>query len=755
MGGRSLPMPGGRNRLSAEGSLSAHVRPAAEPDALPRGESIGGAIRLLKILLVASVIVPIAVFAAASWYAWLDIRSQAIEQASRTAQILREHALKVFETHELALDEIADRIRGLSWEAIEASKDLHEAFVRTTDRHDQVTSAFVVSPKGFVANTSSRKPVAGAPEVNVTDRSYFKAALEGRTGTYIGEPVVGRVTGVPVLHVARRLEAPDGGFGGIVVVAVSLEKFTSFYRGITSVQGNSVTLARIDGTILAREPPISSGAASLSPASGFMKAIVSGQKQYPTSSELDGIERIHALERVGDFAVYVSYGLSMSALYRALMGDIMVYALFAFGASASLVFVGWMALRQARNEMRLVEQWQDEVHRRESAEQVLRQTQKMEALGQLTGGVAHDFNNLLMVIGGNIELLKRKAAGAGVDRQISAIEHAAHSGEALTRKLLAFSRRRLVKATAIDLGPFLPKVVDLIKPSLPAEVDIALDVPPDIGPVKADADDLDLALVNIVLNARDAMPEGGRVVVSARQTVLRGSETTADHLAGEFVALSIRDTGAGILPQHLQRVFEPFFTTKEIGRGTGLGLSQVYGFAKQCGGAVTIDSAPGAGTTVTLYLPRAAADAAVEAERSADESPAVRKVLLVEDNKEVAEAAAAMLESIGCSVQHANASEPALALLASGERFDLVLSDIVMPGGLDGMQLARRLRAEYPSLPVLLTTGYSNSAQKAAGEHFPILLKPYRIEALQEAIGRAVGVTGRAPSPVQRAVPAN
>jgi hypothetical protein len=366
----------GGGHLSTETSLAAGPRPDAPTARVPQATSIGGAIGLLKLLLVASVIVPVAAFAAASWYAWLDIRAQAIEQASGTAQILREHALKVFETHEFALNEIEDRIRGLGWDTIAASQELHQAFVRITERHDQVTSAFVVSPQGLVANTSSRKPAPDAPDVPVLDRGYFKAALAGRPGTYVGEPVVGRVTGVPVLHVARRLAAPGGGFGGVVVVAVSLERFTSFYRGITSAQGNSVTLARADGTILTREPPVSTGATSLSADSGFMRSIRSGERHYPTSSELDGVERIHAIERVGGYPVYVSYGLAKSALHRALIGNILVYALFAFGTVAGLVSVGWLALRQTRNEVCLVKQWQDEVQRRESAEQALRQTRR-------------------------------------------------------------------------------------------------------------------------------------------------------------------------------------------------------------------------------------------------------------------------------------------------------------------------------------------------------------------------------------------
>jgi two-component system, NtrC family, sensor kinase len=233
------------------------------------------------------------------------------------------------------------------------------------------------------------------------------------------------------------------------------------------------------------------------------------------------------------------------------------------------------------------------------------------------------------------------------------------------------------------------------------------------------------------------MTSGGVVTISARNRTLRGEDPGTDHLAGEFVALSVRDTGTGITPDNLSRVFEPFFTTKEVGRGTGLGLSQVYGFAKQNGGSVTIDSEPGRGTTLTLFL-RRSERAAAGARPPGQQLKSAAKVLLVEDNKDVAEATMAMLESLGCTVKHAPAAEPALDILAAGEKIDLVLSDIVMPGGIDGVELARKLRDRFPSMAVLLTTGYSSAAQKAASEMFPILLKPYQIETLQQAIGEAV-----------------
>jgi two-component system NtrC family sensor kinase len=658
-------------------------------------------------------------------------------------QILREHALKVFEAHEFAIDQIEERLQGFDWPAIHASRELQAYLARLVRRQNLVTSIVLIGPDGKVAAVSTTFP---APDIDMSDRNYFIAAKNGDHHTFIGEPVFGRVTSGRVVVVSRARMSADNKFDGVIAVAVSLDRFSEFYRGITSLEENSVTLARTDGAVLAREPPITTGASRLTPNSGFLRSIRTRQSVYRTVGELDGVERIHTIVPVGKYPVYVSYGLSMAGLIGLWLLDLVMFGFFAVGASVGLFSMSLLALRRVRGEQRLVEQWQDEVHRREQAEQVLRQTQKMEALGQLTGGVAHDFNNLLMVIGGNIELLKRKAAGVGADRQIAAIEHAARNGEALTRKLLAFSRRQLVQATSIELGPFMPKVVDLLKPSLPDEIEIVSDVPSDIWPIEADADDLELSLVNAVLNARDAMRNGGTVTIFARNRTLRADDPASDHLAGDFVALSVRDDGEGIPPEHLPRVFEPFFTTKEVGRGTGLGLSQVYGFAKQSGGTVTIDSAPGRGTTLTMFLPRSQ-------RTSTDVAPAAEglrsaaTVLLVEDNKDVAEATTAMLESLGCTVKHAMAAEPALDMLTAGEKIDLVLSDIVMPGGIDGVELARKLRDRFPSMAVLLTTGYSKAAQKAANEMFPILLKPYQIEALQQAIGEAVSkVNGGRPA---------
>jgi two-component system NtrC family sensor kinase len=717
---------------------SHRAAPAGSLGAAPgtRHLSTGGATRLLHLLMVASIIVPAAGFLFAAWFDWRETRAQAVQQAERSVQILREHALKVIEAHELIIDDVEDRLKGLDWPGIRASVDVYNHIARLARRQHLVTSIVLIGPDGQPGNVSNQFP---PPVVDMSDRDYFIAAKQGQRGTIIGEPVQGRITGNRVVLVSRPRTTATGEFDGVIVVAISLNRFAEFYRSITSLEQNSVTLARTDGAVLAREPPITTGATRLTPNSGFMRSVANGGKSYRTIGELEGIERIHAIVPVGQYPVYVSYGLSLTGLTSLWLVDLAIFGFFAASASIGLFSVSLMALRRVRSEQRLVHQWQDEVHRREQAEQTLRQTQKMEALGQLTGGVAHDFNNLLMVIGGNIELLKKKAAGAGADRQIAAIEHAARNGEALTKKLLSFSRRRLVKTASIELDPFLAKAVDLLRPSLPEEIDLITDTIPGVWPVEADADDLELSLVNVVLNARDAMPTGGGVVtVTARNLVLRADDPVTDNLSGDFVALAVNDNGSGIAPENLTRVFEPFFTTKDVGRGTGLGLSQVYGFAKQSGGTVTIDSQHGRGTTVTIFLPRSQRTDEV-AEKGAAAPTSAASVLLVEDNKDVADATMAMLEILGCTVRHALAAEPALDILASGERFDLVLSDIVMPGGTDGVQLARTVRERFPSTPVLLTTGYSNAAQKAANEMFPILLKPYQIEALQQAIGQAVG----------------
>jgi PAS domain S-box-containing protein len=376
----------------------------------------------------------------------------------------------------------------------------------------------------------------------------------------------------------------------------------------------------------------------------------------------------------------------------------------------------------------------------EEAQAERAQAQKMDALGQLTGGVAHDFNNLLMIVGGHLETIKKRLGDdPKCARAVAAIELAAKRGETLTRQLLTFSRRQPSNPQVFAPGERIETFRNMMASSIGSTTRLVTTLPADLWPVKADPSELELALMNVVLNARDAMPNGGVIVLAAENVALSRADTRAG-LEGDFVALRVSDTGSGIAPDLLPKVFDPFFTTKQANKGSGLGLSQVYGFVHQSGGTVTIDSALGRGTTVTLYLPRAT-DAADETKVDVARGGAV---LLVEDNPDAAEVSAAMLQQLGYEVHRVGDAAAALAAVGA-QNFDLVISDIVMAGAVDGMALARTIRERAPRLPVLLVTGYSEAAENAGAE-FTLMRKPFQLADLSRTAARMIAEAKQPPT---------
>lgn len=392
------------------------------------------------------------------------------------------------------------------------------------------------------------------------------------------------------------------------------------------------------------------------------------------------------------------------------------------------------ALQEANAELRI------QMAERARVEEALRQAQRIEAIGQLTGGVAHDFNNLLMVISGGLEMLRRSRQPDRRERLMDGMQQAAQRGAVLTRQLLAFSRCQKLKPEPVNVARQIGGMRELLDRSLRGDVHVTFEFASDLWPVEVDAAELEFVVLNLTVNARDAMPNGGLIIVRAENCAM----LNRDELNGNYVRLSVSDTGTGIAPEVLARVFEPFYTTKEIGKGSGLGLAQVHGFASQSHGAVQIDSTVGHGTTVSLYLPRSEKSPREQDHRInvPVEGPAARpvgSVLLVEDDDEVAKLASEMLDQLGYEVVRVASATAALGALANGRTIDVVFSDIMMPGGMNGVELAREIRNRRMELPVLLTSGYAEAAAleaKAAGIH--ILPKPYGLDDLSAALGGLV-----------------
>jgi signal transduction histidine kinase/ActR/RegA family two-component response regulator len=411
----------------------------------------------------------------------------------------------------------------------------------------------------------------------------------------------------------------------------------------------------------------------------------------------------------------------------------------------TLVAAAQDAEARARDLTRLNEELRDQEQRRESAEEALRQSQKMETLGQLTGGIAHDFNNLLQSVQGSLELIGRRPDDAArVERLASMGMAAAERGARLTAQLLAFSRSQKLELRAINVAEVTARLDRLLPSTVGPGVEIAYDLNDVTVQVTADATQLELAVLNLCINARDAMPDGGRIIVRSQLAALDGDLELA---AGEYLLLSVSDTGTGMPDTVRERAFEPFFTTKELGKGTGLGLAQVYGIAKQAGGAARIESVPGRGTTVTIYLPRAKAQPAADAPAAeAAPAPVVEgaRILVVDDDAGVRAYVTDALAHLGYVTLEASDGATALVMLEE-HPVDLLLVDYAMPG-MTGAEVTRRALARRPDLPVVFASGYavSEALESALGRPARLLRKPFDTRALAISVHDAL--TGEAPA---------
>jgi signal transduction histidine kinase/ActR/RegA family two-component response regulator len=373
---------------------------------------------------------------------------------------------------------------------------------------------------------------------------------------------------------------------------------------------------------------------------------------------------------------------------------------------------------------------------RRAVEARLRLAQKIEALGQLTGGVAHDFNNLLQVISSGLQIMSRPLEVERREKVLNSMKQAVERGAGLCRQLLAFSRRQTLKPEPIHLNRLIAGMRELLSRSLSGNVEVRTDFAEQLWPVEVDSGELELVILNLAVNARDAMPKGGIITIKTSNTRLLEKELT-----GDCVRLDIEDSGVGMSAETLAHAFEPFYTTKGIGMGSGLGLAQAHGFARASGGLIRIDSQVGRGTTISLFLPRTH-----KVPSQADDCPAANdvvavtsgQVLLVEDDDEVAALTEEMINQLGYDTTRVASAEAALGALADRRAVDIVFSDVMMPGRMNGVELAQEIRRRRPNLAILLTSGYAESASRsAAAHHIKIIPKPYRIEQLRDALAAA------------------
>ena len=469
-------------------------------------------------------------------------------------------------------------------------------------------------------------------------------------------------------------------------------------------------------------------------------------------SSFDGSERIIAYRKLPDQPVYVNAGIDVATVRADWMRDMSAHLIFGIPATLTMLALGMMTLRHTRRESDAYAQLREETARRAATEMALRQAQKMEAVGRLTGGIAHDFNNLLTAIIGNVELAQRRnnATDERVGRSLAAIRQASSRAATLVQRLLTFSRQHPQEVKSVDINRLVGEMSELLHRSIGEAIMIETVLASGLWKTAVDPNQLENAILNIAVNARDSMPGGGRLTIETSNAYLDEAyilRAGADVKSGQFVLVAVSDTGEGMPPDVRDKAFEPFFTTKAAGAGSGLGLSMVYGFVRQSDGHVQIYSEIGQGTTIKMYFPRLA-DASAFPAWHAVEAPILprtgehhERILLVEDDDDVSRFVIDALSDIGYRVDHAATGAKALELINAIGDFSLMLTDVILPGGMNGRELANEVKKIRPDLPVLYATGYTRNAIIHHGRldtDVDLLTKPFTTEALAGKVRQVI-----------------
>lgn len=690
-------------------------------------------VKWLRLLALLSIGVPLFIYIIFGVARYVSAQGDVEERVIRSLRVAHEHTTKVIAASVALHDKVLPLVSGKNARDLRGSEAaLHRALSALTIDQPQLQSILILDAQGKTLASSRLLPF---PVVDMSDGEYYRAHRDGLQALHMSEPIVTRTSNERILNLSVGYEDDQGRFGGVINVTLLTSYFRHYFSDIVAGDPElAISLFRQGGQIYTRWPDAPDGPERLSPGGAVMQHLNLGEE----SALLRGVSAVSdkdsyiAYRKVGNYPLYIAAAKNLTRLRDNVLKELAILFAMAALPVAALFFTATIALRNARTVLSTMERLEKEIETRHRVEEALLQAQKLEALGRLTGGVAHDFNNALMVITNNLFLLKRAAPDVGT-KQIDSMTRAVKSATNLTRQLLAFSRRQPLVAEHVVLQDKLPPMKDLFMPVLGSKVQLTVQVDPNTAPVVLDVAELELSLLNLSINARDAMPTGGSLAIHARNA----HNEEAPEGMQDMVVIEVRDTGAGIAPDLLNKVFEPFFTTKAVGEGTGLGLSQVYGMCERLGGRAEISSTVGAGTCVSLYFPRAAHQPVVAEPGPAPAlEPLHHSVLLVEDNDEVAASVVPILESFGCRVTRVDRAAKARQLLDEGSRPDLILSDVVMPGEMDGVALAKHIRQAWPAQRLVLMTGYAEQLENIKRLGFDVLPKPCTPQMLYAAMVR-------------------
>ena len=661
---------------------------------------------------------------------------------------LAEQTARAIESIDLSVGGVAEQIplenrrNPEAFKRLRFERQVHEILKAKASSLPQLEALSLVAADGTLVNFTRQFP---APTLDLSQRDYYLALKDADPGqAYLSRPTKSMVTGEWTLYIAQRVNTPDGGLAGLVIGTIRLSYFEQFYRSLHVLPGSGFSLWWRDGMLLARFPPVPDkiGTIAFNPVTDRQLA-QNGDGTSTLQRSVDGKDRILSVQLLRNYPLVVAVSRTRGEVLARWRSQAVVIAGAGLVSAVALALMLWAMARQFlayETANRALGERRQAVEARDEAEEHVRQLQKMEALGQLTGGVAHDFNNLLQAVRSSLHMLEVGGELRGANRRALEVAiQAVDRGATLTQHLLAFARRQRLAPAPVDLSAQVAGMASLLERTLGGAIHIRIDRDAAVPPALVDPHQFDIALLNLAINARDAMPDGGTLTIAVTSLAVgtgKDAETgTGDGISpalapslapGGYVAVTVRDSGIGMPADVLARACDPFFTTKPVGQGTGLGLSMVHGLTAQSGGGMRLESHPGLGTAVTLYLPHApvAADGGSDAPdgaaagnrpspvpsdaQAAAQAAAVR-VLLVEDDALVRMANAAVLDEAGIMVSEASSGEEALALLETDEGIGVLVTDFAMPG-MTGADLTRLVRRHRPGLPVLIVTGYAEKA---------------------------------------------